>query len=311
MNSNRNPNFLNSHSKESTFLMLGVIFLSFLNLVSCKSIEVPTDRKIMSNRQFKETVYVTDKTPKPKGKRYYYWYKSQKVHFSQNNYGGELLDGEYIKHYNSNQLAEKGNFKKGLKSGRWTMWYKNGMVARVSNWKKGRRSGRYISRDSLGQIVTYGSFQKGKKDGKWISAIEEDTLYFVKGEEIILDTTVTDSLVKKSFLKQIFSSKEGRAEERIRRNKTKKENGSFFKRIFKKKSKKAKTGEEKPVQSSMKSSDEPLKKQKFKKKADSSKNNKKTKVVQDKEKKKAEDNTNKEGFFKRLFGKKEKSEPKK
>ncbi|WP_298487862.1 hypothetical protein [uncultured Maribacter sp.] len=217
---------------------LGLGFFIFLNLLSCKSsLEVPTDRKIISDREFKEDFFVTDKTPKPKGKRLYHWYKSQEIYASQNNYAGELLDGPYIKHYYSNQLAEKGDFSNGIKRGHWTSWHKNGMVAQVSKWKKGRLSGKYITRDSLGSIKSSGAYKNGYKTGTWIYPIQGDTMYFVKGTKIITDTTITDSLRERPFFKRIFMSKRQRIEQGVVRPKKENREKNVFKRIFKKKPK--------------------------------------------------------------------------
>lgn len=70
----------------------GIFFMLLATILGCKSIEAPTDRKIISNTNFKEILYVTAKTPETKLNRRYYWYKSQEVHSSVNSYSGQLLD---------------------------------------------------------------------------------------------------------------------------------------------------------------------------------------------------------------------------
>lgn len=186
-----------------------ILFLVLLvwSFMGCKSIETPINRKFTSNKQYKEVLFVTDKMPNARRQRNYYWYKSREVHYSQDNYGGELLDGEYVKYYYSNQLAERGGFKNGLKKGEWTKWYENGQVAQVSQWKKGRQMGKFISRDSLGNIVEYGKYKKDVKIGNWVYPEKGETIYFIKGKQLVQDPTLTDSLTKLPFLKRIFNKR--------------------------------------------------------------------------------------------------------
>ena len=161
------------------FLFL-LLFVQFTDYSFGQAFETLANRKIISNKGYKEIVYITDKTPKPKGKRFYHWYKTRELHTSQNNYAGKLLTGEYLKYYPNNQLAEKGYFEKGLKVALWTIWHPNGKLSSEMRWKKGKRSGKYIKRDSVGTILEFGSYKKGEKTGKWIYPIERDTLYFKK-----------------------------------------------------------------------------------------------------------------------------------
>ncbi|WP_374226258.1 toxin-antitoxin system YwqK family antitoxin [Flavobacterium oreochromis] len=73
---------------------------------------------------------------------------------------GELLQGEYKKFYHSNQLAEQGTFKKGLRVGTWKTWYENGKLATVSKWSKGLKRGKSIYYNTEGNVIEIGTFKK-------------------------------------------------------------------------------------------------------------------------------------------------------
>ncbi|UII80119.1 toxin-antitoxin system YwqK family antitoxin [Flagellimonas sp. CMM7] len=258
-----------------------VLFVLFTDQAFGQTFEQYANRKVINEKGYKEIVYITDKTPQAKGKRSYHWYKSRKVHASQNNYAGKLLDGDYVRYYPSNQLAEKGYFENGLKVALWTTWHSNGKVASAMRWKNGRRNGKYIQRDSLGTIVELGTYKKGLKTGKWMYPVTGDTLYFKKGALVPLDSIINDSLQKKtSFLKRLFKKKDTIATKGVSEETLKKNN--FFKRLFAKKERDAKI---KPKRNGKR------------------KNN-------GKDKKALDTTTDKEGFLKRLFKKKNKPQKK-
>ncbi len=207
MNTEKRSNKLKKLGMARSFHSILFLVLLVSGFMGCKSIETPMDRKVTSDKRYKEVLFVSDKIPNAKRHRKYYWYKSREVHYSQDNYGGELLDGEYIKYYYSNQLAERGGFKNGLKRGEWTKWHENGQVAQVSKWKNGRQTGKFVSRDSLGNIIAYGKYTKGRKTGNWVYPEKGETIYFIKGKELTLDSALTDSLIKPPFFKRIFNKR--------------------------------------------------------------------------------------------------------
>jgi hypothetical protein len=47
--------------------------------------------------------------------KFYHWFMSQRVHSTQGESSGVLLNGEFESFYPSKQLCEKGVFSKGLK----------------------------------------------------------------------------------------------------------------------------------------------------------------------------------------------------
>ncbi|HEY2583461.1 MAG TPA: hypothetical protein VGI43_16735 [Mucilaginibacter sp.] len=72
-----------------------------------------------------------------KSDRFYYWYSSNKIHFSQGGYSGKLLNGLYTEFYPNKNLKEQGAFKKGLKDGAWKSWNEDGTLNQISKWRNG------------------------------------------------------------------------------------------------------------------------------------------------------------------------------
>lgn len=239
-----------------------------------QNFEVPINRKVIDEKGFKEIVYTTKKTPYPNTDQMYHWYKARGVHTSQGNYAGELLDGEYLRYFPDNQLAEKGSFKNGLKVLVWNTWHQNGNLSTRSVWKNGKISGKYIEWDSVGNITETGRYRKGIKIGKWLFPIKGDTIRYKKGMAVVKDTSIHDSIhQRESLFKRIFRKKdEGTNDlEKVEDSRGK----GFFVKPFGKREDKDKINRER-VKSR---NGQPTDKQ-----------------------------SNKEGFLKRLFGKKEKRE---
>ncbi|MCH2224908.1 MAG: hypothetical protein MK066_09080 [Crocinitomicaceae bacterium] len=70
--------------------------------------------------------------------KFYYWFMSQRVHFTQGQSSGILLNGKFESFYVSKQLCEKGIFSKGLKHGDWKYWREDGTIERSEKWFNGR-----------------------------------------------------------------------------------------------------------------------------------------------------------------------------
>lgn len=183
-----------------------LIVLVLISVISCKGSKEPFTKRIISNSDYKEHFYITDNDPNSKSSKTYYWFKSQKVHSSQGDYGGELLDGAYLKYYYTNQLAEKGKFTNGIKSGAWKSWYKNGQLATTENWNNGRLSGKYVFYDSIGNIISRGNYKNGLRSGSWIYPIKGDTIIYKKGLKVKKVKKVRDSSYTNIFSK-IFGKK--------------------------------------------------------------------------------------------------------
>jgi len=211
---------------------------------SCKPNAEFLQKKKIQTTTYKEDCTVVLKKVNPSLNRTYFWYKSNEIHQSKGDYSGNLLQGKYVRHYITNELAEKGIFSFGLKKGEWKSWYKNGSLKAINNWKKGELSGKCFLHNDSGELVLKGKYSKGKKVGEWIDYVKKDTtLYkrgavYVKKQEVKKDSTTN---VKPSFLNRLLKKKEKtqqfKATKKKRKVSTKQKmkKESFFTRIFKKK----------------------------------------------------------------------------
>ncbi|RXR31872.1 hypothetical protein EQG68_09390 [Flavobacterium piscinae] len=102
-----------------SFLQFGLFIFLF------GSFAIPNLKKRITDKEYRYEFYTTQKEVSAKQDRLYYWFKGGAIHSSEYGVSGELLDGEFEKFYLSNQLAEKGVFKKGLKDGLWKTWHWN------------------------------------------------------------------------------------------------------------------------------------------------------------------------------------------
>ncbi len=155
-----------------------IILFSFL-LISYID---PYTIKRISDANFRYEFYTTTKENNIKNNRIFYWFKGGLIHSTQGGFSGELLHGEFKKHYHSNQLAESGKFKKGLKIKLWKTWHKNGNIETTQNWSDGLQAGTYTRYNENKVLVEKGSYNFGKKNGKWIDFIKKDTVFFKNGE---------------------------------------------------------------------------------------------------------------------------------
>ncbi len=229
----------------------------------------PSLKKRITDTKFRYEFYTTKNTPDVKEQRVYYWFKGGAIHSSENGIAGELLHNEYEKFYLSNQLAEKGAFAEGLKNGIWKTWHQNGNLDSKQDWSNGLKNGSYFSYDANGKLMESGRYRRGKKHGRWINFLSKDTIQY-KNDKV--------------FVKAPKKTKEQRKLEK----ETKKAADSLKKENKKKEKalKKAAAEAKKTPGDKNKKSTDPKKKA----------------SVTPTQKKEVE----KEGFFKRLFSKKEK-----
>lgn len=122
-------------------------------------------------------------------KKYYYWFKSQKVLVTQGGSSGSLLNGDYESFYKNNQLAEKGLFKKGLKDGLWKFWNQQGILIHQENWSRGIQTGKQLYYNENGLIQKTIIFKSNQTQ-----IIARDTT-IVKTKKTVL-TTINDSTGK-------------------------------------------------------------------------------------------------------------------
>lgn len=145
------------------------ILLSFQN---------PNLPKKVSDKEFRYEFFTKIKKIKTKKNFTYYWFKGGKIHLSEFGSTNELLHGKYVKYYLSNQLAEQGNFKNGLRIGLWKNWFENGKLAKIENYSNGRRNGKFEDYNELGKLVRSGYYKNNKKHGTFIDFIKKDTIKY-------------------------------------------------------------------------------------------------------------------------------------
>jgi hypothetical protein len=164
---------------------LSLSLLYFFISLSLVSFSDPYSIKRISDQDFRYEFYVTDKTITPKPNKVYYWFKGGAIHSAQGGSGGDLLNDGFLKTYHSNQIAEKGNFKNGLKVGAWKTWHPNGSIESTQKWSKGLRTGRYYKYDKNGLVVETGCYKNDKKQGKWYDFEKKDTTNYRNGMLVI------------------------------------------------------------------------------------------------------------------------------
>ncbi len=85
--------------------------------------------------------------------KFYYWTKAQHVRATQGASSGLLLHGPFEAFYPDKQLAQKGEYRKGLKHGTWKYWHEDGTFLRIEEWRNGVLSGKQQFFDENGSLV--------------------------------------------------------------------------------------------------------------------------------------------------------------
>jgi hypothetical protein len=166
-----------------------LIFFAFV-LVSFGD---PYTIKRISDKDFRYEFYTTDKKVKPKTAKTYYWFKGGLIHEAQGGIAGDLLDDKFTKMYHSNQLAEQGQFKEGLRVGLWKTWHPNGVLSTTLSYSKGLRSGKYFRYDENGNLIENGKFCSDLKTGKWTNVESKEITTYKKGVIVKKKETFTKS----------------------------------------------------------------------------------------------------------------------
>lgn len=106
-------------------------------------------------------IYLKDKSIDFEDTLTYFWFKSQKIHTTQGNASGHVLNGPFHSFYQSGQLASQGNFEKGLKDGIWKYYREDGTLIRIEEFKEGRLHGIQQIFDENGNLKQEIDFKKG------------------------------------------------------------------------------------------------------------------------------------------------------
>ena len=177
----------------------------------------------------------------------YYWFKGGLIHHAQSGIAGELLNDKFVKMYHSNQLAEQGYFKKGLKIGLWKTWYNNGILETTQKWSDGAKSGDFYHFGEDGTILEKGKYKNNKKNGPWIDFVKKDTIVYKNG--VVFTKEIKLSKEEKAKLKEEKAKlKEEKQKAKTVKNKLPKDSKpdgkkSFFKRLISKKDSKNKVND--------------------------------------------------------------------
>lgn len=181
------------------------IFIAVFISILLVSFTDPYTIKRVSDKDYRYEFYTTEKTNTIKNTKNYYWFKGGLIHSSQGGEAGQLLHDNFKKFYHSNQLAEQGRFKKGLKVGLWKTWFQNGTLETTQEFSNGFLSGNFQKFDAKGNLIEKGKFQQGKKQGKWINYISKDTIQFKQGKIFVPKPKLTKEekiLAKEAKLKE-------------------------------------------------------------------------------------------------------------
>ena len=218
--------------------------------------------------------------------KFYFWYSAQHVISTQGASSGTLLHGNFEGFYENKQLAQKGEFKRGLKQGEWMYWRSNGTLESTQKWSNGELK---IERwfDEEGHIAKTVHRKIGKmyrESGDSVSVIsrnrkKEDRFIYendrlIKSEQLKngqLDGTLKEYENGKCVIRQKY--KDGVLVEKVAKEKKSKEENpdeiteesekkTLRERLFKKERKEKKVKEEKPPKEPKRvSEDKPTKKE--------------------------------------------------
>lgn len=221
-----------------------IAIISFL-LVSFTD---PYTIKRVSDKEYRYEFYTINKKVSINNSKQYHWFKGGKVHNTQGGVAGQLLNDDFKKFYHSNQLAEQGRFKKGLKVGQWKKWFENGTLASTQQYNNGLSNGEFMQYNEQGKLIEQGKYKRGRRHGFWINHIKQDTIQFKKGEVFVPKPKLSKeekAILKeqkkkdKEVLKQqkenekvVRKAEKEKSKSQGRKEKTKKDN--FFTRLFSK-----------------------------------------------------------------------------
>jgi len=202
-----------------------------LVLIFLSSFQNPELPKRIYDKEFKYEFYTVTKKIKPHKNKKYYWFKGGKIHNSEYGTTDELLNGKYIKFYLTNQLAEQGIFKKGLKKGLWKNWNENGTLSKMENYSNGYLNGKYEEFDSNGKLIVSGIYRNNKKHGYFIYHQSKDTVRFKN------DSVFVKKIKEKKIKEEEVKTKKVKPQIQQKKSKQNIKTKKSFWHIFKKKTK--------------------------------------------------------------------------
>jgi antitoxin component YwqK of YwqJK toxin-antitoxin module len=94
---------------------------------------------------------------------------------SEEQYSGNLRNGQSLKFYPDSTIAERINYINDIKQGEWIQYYTNGAVCLKSNYRNDMIHGKFEVWFENGQIEFSGSYKMNTRDGLWIIYNEDGT----------------------------------------------------------------------------------------------------------------------------------------
>lgn len=191
--------------------VVGICFCFFLF-----SFGEPKLKKRITDKDFRYEFYVTDHEPEVREGRVYFWFKGGAIHQTEYGISGKLLDDVFEKFYLSNQLAEQGEFRKGLRVGVWKNWHSNGTMKSYEYWDNGLKQGMSFLYDEQGHLLLKGRYKSDKRHGRWIDYKTNDTLEYKFGNVIVakpkkVKESKDGDVARKGFFKRLFGKKDSTA----------------------------------------------------------------------------------------------------
>jgi antitoxin component YwqK of YwqJK toxin-antitoxin module len=144
-------------------LTKGIVMLIFLMSSSLVFGQDQINYRHSVDGSFKMDFYILSEVKKMKYDESltYFWFRSQAIHQTQGSSAGDVLHGKFSKFYSNGQLAEQGEFYKGLKNGIWLTWYENGQLKTKLTYSKGVLDGKFSTYDQETDSLQTGKYQNG------------------------------------------------------------------------------------------------------------------------------------------------------
>lgn len=199
-------------------------------IVGLVSFQDPYSIKRTSDKNFRYEFYTSSKKISTDKDKTYFWFKGGVIHEAESGFAGEVLNGSFKKFFHSNQLAEQGVYKNGLKIGLWKNWFENGKIETTQIWKSGQKNGTFIKHNNLGEIIEKGNFKKNLKHGLWIDLVKKDSTIYKNGLVFLKKKKLTKE--EKGKVKSDKKTQKNNLKEQKSQKKT-----SWFSKFFKKKKK--------------------------------------------------------------------------
>lgn len=171
-----------------SLLFRNIFIITVVGLVSFQD---PYSIKRISDKNFRYEFYTTSKKINPNKNKTYFWFKGGVIHEAESGFAGEVLNGSFKKFFHSNQLAEQGVYKKGLKIGLWKNWFENGKIENTQVWKSGIKNGTFIKHNNLGDIIEKGNYKKNLKHGLWVDMVKKDSTIYKNGSVFLKKIKLT------------------------------------------------------------------------------------------------------------------------